>query len=65
MHPTTRRDQGPSILGKICRDNVGKDHFPAGAGSNLQRPLDISVEHEVLAEEFGLAHELVGARKEG
>ena len=65
MHPTPRRDLDPSILGKTCRDNVGKDPFPAGAGSNLQRPLDISVKHEVLAEEFGLAHELVGAMKEG
>ena len=43
VHLTTRRDHGPGILGKTCRDNVGKDHLPAGAGSNLQRPLDISV----------------------
>ena len=40
VHPTTRRDTGPSILGKTCRDNVGKGHHPAGAGSNLQRPAD-------------------------
>ena len=65
VHPTTRRDLGPGILGKTCRDNVGKGQLPAGAGSNLQRPLDISVEHEILAEEFGLAHELVRAKKEG
>ena len=64
-HPATRRDLDPSILGKTCRDNVGKDHLPAGAGSNLQRPLDIGGNHEVLAEEFGRAHELVRARKEG
>ena len=44
VHLTPRRDHGPGILGQTCRDNVGKDHFPAGAGSNLQRPLDISVE---------------------
>ena len=42
VHLTTRRDHGPGILGKTCRDNVGKDHPPAGAGSNLQRPLGIS-----------------------
>jgi hypothetical protein len=41
-HSTPRRDHGPSILGQTCRDNVGKDHRPAGAGSNLQRPLGIS-----------------------
>ncbi len=35
MHLTTRRDHGPGILGQTCRDNVGKDHLPAGAGSNL------------------------------
>ena len=60
-----RRDLGPSLLGKTGRDNVGNGHLPAGAGSNLQRPLAISVLHEVLAEEFGQAHELVGAMKKG
>jgi len=40
VHPTTRRDAGPSILGKTCRDNVGKGHHPAGAGSNLHGPAD-------------------------
>ena len=60
-----RRDLDPSILGKTCRDNVGNGHLPAGAGSNLQRPLVISVLHEVPAEEFGRAHELVGAMKKG
>jgi hypothetical protein len=44
MRLTTRRDHGPGILGQTCRDNVGKDHRPAGAGSNLQRPLGISVD---------------------
>ena len=44
MHPTTRRDQGSSILGKTCRDNVGKNRFPAGARSNLQGPPEISVD---------------------
>jgi len=38
----TRRDQDPGILGQTCRDNVGKDHLPAGAGSNLHRPPSIS-----------------------
>jgi len=42
VHSTPRRDHGPSILGQTCRDNVGKGHRPAGAGSNLQRPPGIS-----------------------
>ena len=42
VHLTTRRDHGPGILGQTCRDNVGKDQLPAGAGSNLQRPPGIS-----------------------
>jgi len=37
-HHGNRRGRGPSAWGKIRRDNVGKDHLPAGAGSNLQRP---------------------------
>jgi hypothetical protein len=64
-HPTPRRDHGPSILGQTCRDNVGKDHRPAGAGSNLQRPLGISGGHEILVEGGGLAHEPVGAMTKG
>ncbi len=31
------RGTGPGALRKIHRDNVGKNHLPAGAGSNLQR----------------------------
>lgn len=31
------RGRGPSTWGKICRDNVGKDHLPAVIGDNLQR----------------------------
>jgi hypothetical protein len=65
MHPMTRRDQDPGILGMTCRDNVGKGHLPAGAGSNLQRPLDISGRHEILVEGFGLAHEPVRAVTKG
>ena len=34
-----RRGTGPGIWGKTRRDNVGKDLLPAGADSNLQRPL--------------------------
>jgi hypothetical protein len=56
---------GPKHPGKDLQRNVGKDPLPAGAGRNLQRPLDISAEHEDPAEEGGLAHELVGARTEG
>jgi hypothetical protein len=36
--PTIRRGRGPGIQGQTRRDNVGKGHLPAGAGSNLQRP---------------------------
>jgi hypothetical protein len=35
------RDRGPGTYGKTCGDNVGKDHLPAGAGDNLQRPVVI------------------------
>jgi hypothetical protein len=51
--------------GKDLQRNVGKDHLPAGAGSNLQRPLTISAVHETLAEGCGLAHEPVGAMTTG
>jgi hypothetical protein len=49
----------PRHPGKDLQNNVGKDHFPAGAGSNLQRSLDISEEHEISVEGSGLAHEPV------
>src|SRR6266849_5203770 len=64
-HLTTRRDHGPGILGQTCRDNVGKGHRPAGAGSNLQRPPGISGGHEILVEGGGLAHEPVRAMTKG
>jgi hypothetical protein len=56
---------GSSILGKTCRDNVGKNRFPAGVRSNLQGPREISVDTRIPEEGTGLAHELVGARKKG
>jgi hypothetical protein len=56
---------GSSILGKTCRDNVGKNQFPAGARSNLPGPLEISVDTQSPEEEAGLAHELIGAMKKG
>jgi hypothetical protein len=37
MHLVRHRSSDPGIEGKTRRDNVGKDHLPAGAGSNLQR----------------------------
>jgi hypothetical protein len=55
----------PKHPGKDLQSNVEKDHLPAGAGSNLQRLPGISVEHEILVEDCDLAHELVGAVKEG
>ena len=38
VHRATRRDRGSSTQGKTRRDNAGKGHLPAGAGSNQQRP---------------------------
>ncbi len=38
--PWDRRGMGPSIRGKIRRDNVGKIPWAAGAGRNLQRVLE-------------------------
>src|SRR5712692_2771881 len=37
VHPGAHRGKGPSIQRKTCGDNVGRDHLPAGAGSNLRR----------------------------
>jgi hypothetical protein len=56
---------GSSILGKTCRDNVGKNQIPAEARSNLQGPQEISVDTRIPEEGTGLAHELVGAMKKG
>jgi len=56
---------GSSILGKTCRDNVGKNQIPAEARSDLQGPQEISVDTRIPEEGTGLAHELVGARKKG
>jgi hypothetical protein len=42
-----------------------KSQFPAGVRSNLQGPLEISVDTQIPEERAGLAHELVGARKKG
>ena len=57
--------QGSSILRNTGRDNVGKNQFPAGVGSNLHGPREISVDTGIPEEGTGLAHELVGARKKG
>jgi hypothetical protein len=38
VHLVRHRSADPGIEGRTRRDNVGKDHLPAGAGSNLQRP---------------------------
>jgi hypothetical protein len=40
MHHKSRRGRGLGTQRKIRRDNVGKDHFPAGARSNRRRPTD-------------------------
>jgi len=55
----------PKHPGTDLQRNVGKGHDPAGAGSNLQRPLGISGRHEILVEGGGLAHEPVGAMTKG
>lgn len=36
-HPARHRGTDPDIEGKTRRDNVGKDHLPAGTGKKLQR----------------------------
>jgi len=60
----THRGTGPDTQGRISGDNTGKVQHAAGTGDNLRRPID-----EVIAEGegsvFGLAHESVGAKKEG
>ena len=56
---------GSSILGKTCRDNVGKNEWPAGVRSNLQGPREISVDTRIPEEGAGWAPELVGAKKKG
>jgi hypothetical protein len=55
----------PKHPGTDLQRNVGKDHLPAGAGSNLHRPPGISGGHEILVEGDGLTHEPVGARTKG
>ena len=40
VHREGCRGTGPGIQGNVRRDNVGKDHLPAGAGGNLQGPAD-------------------------
>jgi hypothetical protein len=51
--------------GKDLQNKVGKNQFPAGARSNLQRPREISVGTRIPEERAGLAHELVEAMKKG
>jgi hypothetical protein len=59
-----RRGRGPSIPGRIRRDNVGKIPLAAGSGHNLQRLLKRG-KSEGEKRGRGLAHESVGAMKEG
>ncbi len=54
---TSRRGTGPGIQGKTRRDNVGKDHLPAGIGNNLRGPIGKGNWNRW--EGFGLAHEPV------
>ena len=54
---------GPGMWERIRGDNVGKGHIAAGADSNLQRPVEIGERSR--QEGCGLAHEPVGAMKEG
>jgi hypothetical protein len=57
-----RRGMGPSIRGKIRRDNVGIIPVAAGAGSNLQRLLERGQKAEVEKSHTGLTHESLRAR---
>jgi len=58
------RGRGPDTQGKNGGDNTGKVQDPAGTGDDLQRPID-EVSSRRRREGFGLAHESVGAKKEG
>jgi hypothetical protein len=58
------RGRGPDTQGENCGDNTGKVQYPAGTGDNLQRPID-EVSSRRRREAIGLAHESVGAKKEG
>ena len=60
----THRGKGPGMLRRIRGDNVGKGHLPAGAGSNLQGPIERGQGRRGW-EGFGLAHESVGAKRKG
>ena len=55
MHQQSAAGYGSEHLHKDRRDNAGKGHFPAGAGSNLQRPSGEG--NRSRWEGLGLAHE--------
>jgi hypothetical protein len=59
-----RRSRGPSIQGRIRRDNVGKIPLAAGADSNLHGLLKRGIA-EGEESQRGLAHESIGATTEG
>ena len=63
VHPADRRDRGPGIQGQTHGDNVGKGHRPAGAATTCEDPPTKGDQRR--GEGDGLAHGLVGARKEG
>ena len=60
----THRGTGPDTQGRISGDNTGKVQHPAGTGNNLRRPYD-EARAEGGGRVDGLAHESVGAKKEG
>jgi hypothetical protein len=64
MHRRSSRGRGPDTRRKIRRDNAGKVQLPAGIRNNLQRP-SVQGEDPRLREDFGLAHELDIAMREG
>jgi len=64
-HHRRHRGTGAFIQRKLCRDNVGRNHLPAGADSNLQGPASIRREAEIRQEAGGLSHESIGAKTEG
>ena len=49
---------------KEYRDNIGIGHLPAGTGNNLQGLPD-EADNRRKQEDFGLAHEPIGAMMEG
>jgi len=63
MHRGDTAGYGSKHPYKDYGDNTGKGQLPAGTDNNLHRPSDEGNRRR--KEDFGLAHEPIGALKEG